>query len=99
MSDASRELEILLDAFRAHYAVARDNEPDSEAVLEAESHLEDAFFQYDNALFTHLGAELPFDILMEDDDYDEDEDAEDLDDEEEADLILNEDAFDSIDLN
>ena len=48
------------------------------AVIAAEDRLADAFFTYDDILFTQLGVELPFDIL---EDIDEDDDEDDYDDE------------------
>ena len=61
----------------------------------AEDELSDAFFTYDDALFTRLGVELPFDILDDADDEDDDDEdggfAEDTDDDlvdiEETDLL------------
>jgi hypothetical protein len=37
--------------------------------------LRDAFFTYDDILFTQLGVELPFDILDDSDEDDEDDDS------------------------
>ena len=37
--------------------------------------LRDAFFTYDDILFTQLGVELPFDILDDSDEDDEDHDS------------------------
>ncbi|WP_314567283.1 DNA primase, partial [uncultured Actinomyces sp.] len=53
------------------------------ALEAAELALRDAFFTYDDILFTQLGVELPFDILDEIDEDDYDEDDEDYDDEDE----------------
>ena len=80
MPDPSLELERLIDALRVHFNAARDNDPDSDQVYEAESALEDAFFRYDNALFTAYEAELPLDIVDDEDDDDEDDDDEDEED-------------------
>ncbi|MDK7162724.1 MULTISPECIES: DNA primase [Winkia] len=92
MPDPSLELERLIDALRVHFNAARDNDPDSDQVYEAESALEDAFFRYDNALFTAYEAELPLDIVDDEDDDDEDDD--DLDDELDDDEEDEEDYFD-----
>ena len=61
-------------------------------MVAAENALQDAFFTYDDALFTAYGIELPFDIVDADDeddedDYDEgdDEDYDDYDDDEDYD--------------
>ena len=86
--DARRALTRLLNAFENHFDIARDGDEADDAALEAaELALRDAFFTYDDILFTQLGVELPFDILEdidEDDDEDDyDEDDEDYDDEDE----------------
>lgn len=82
--DARRALTRLLNAFENHFDIARDGDEADDAALEAaELALRDAFFTYDDILFTQLGVELPFDILDgSDDDEDEyeDEDQEDEDD-------------------
>ena len=78
--NARRALTRLLNAFENHFDIARDGDEADDAALEAaELALRDAFFTYDDILFTQLGVELPFDIL---DDSDEDED--DYEDEEET---------------
>ena len=70
--DPRRALTRLLNAFENHFDIARDGDEADDAALEAaELALRDAFFTYDDILFTQLGVELPFDIL---DDSDEDED-------------------------
>ena len=78
--DARRALTRLLNAFENHFDIARDGDEADDAALEAaELALRDAFFTYDDILFTPLGVELPFDIF---DDSDEDEeDPEDYDEE------------------
>lgn len=86
--DPRLALTELMAAFQAHFDVAsRTTNPEDPELLEAEEELRDAFFTYDNALFTAFEAELPFDLIddeaMEDEDLDEEdlEDDEDLDDE------------------
>ena len=91
--DARRALTRLLNAFENHFDIARDGDEADDAALEAaELALRDAFFTYDDILFTQLGVELPFDILEdidEDDDEDDyDEDDEDYDDEDEEDDFI-----------
>ena len=72
--DPRRALTRLLNAFENHFDIARDGDEADDAALEAaELALRDAFFTYDDILFTRLGVELPFDIL-EDSDEDDDED-------------------------
>lgn len=80
--DARRALTRLLNAFENHFDIARDgDEADDAALKAAELALRDAFFTYDDILFTQLGVELPFDILDEIDEDDYDEEDEDYDDE------------------
>ena len=82
--DARRALTRLLNAFENHFDIARDGDEADDAALEAaELALRDAFFTYDDILFTQLGVELPFDILEEIDEDDYDEDDEDYDEEDE----------------
>ena len=76
-------LDQLIAAFENHYEVTSSDQVDEQALLDAEEALRDAFFTYDDILFTQLGVELPFDILDEIDEDDYDEDDEDYDDEDE----------------
>lgn len=88
--DARRALTRLLNAFENHFDIARDGDEADDAALEAaELALRDAFFTYDDILFTQLGVELPFDILdeIDEDDYDEDEDYDDEGEDEDDDFI------------
>ena len=74
--DPRRALTRLLNAFENHFDVARDGDEADDAALEAaELALRDAFFTYDDILFTQLGVELPFDILDDSDEDDEDDDS------------------------
>jgi len=87
--DARRALTRLLNAFENHFDIARDGDEADDAALEAaELALRDAFFTYDDILFTQQGVELPFDILddSDEDDY-EDDDDEDSDEDEDDDFI------------
>ena len=71
--DARRALTRLLNAFENHFDIARDGDEADDAALEAaELALRDAFFTYDDILFTQLGVELPFDILDDSDDEEDD---------------------------
>ena len=82
--DARRALTRLLNAFENHFDIARDGDEADDAALEAaELALRDAFFTYDDILFTQLGVELPFDILDDSDDEDEEEDYDDEEEDEE----------------
>ena len=93
--DARRALTRLLNAFENHFDIARDGDEADDAALEAaELALRDAFFTYDDILFTQLGVELPFDIL---DDSDEDEDEDDYEDEEETEEEEDDDDFIEVD--
>ncbi|WP_175955422.1 DNA primase [Schaalia sp. Marseille-Q2122] len=88
-TEPRKALDELIDAFRLHFEVANsDVDVDSDELLDAEERLSDAFFTYDDVLFTSLGVELPFDILDEDDfdeDFDDEDDLDDLDDDDEDD--------------
>ena len=89
IGDARRALTRLLNAFENHFDIARDGDEADDAALEAAAlALRDAFFTYDDILFTQLGVELPFDILDEIDEDDYDEDDEDYDDEDEEDDFI-----------
>lgn len=91
-TEPRKALDELIEAFRLHFEVANsDVDIDSDELLDAEERLSDAFFTYDDVLFTTLGVELPFDIL-DDDDVDDDFD-EDFDDDDEDDF--DEDSLDS----
>ena len=71
--DARRALTRLLNAFENHFDIARDGDEADDAALEAaELALRDAFFTYDDILFTQLGVELPFDIFDDSEDDDDD---------------------------
>ncbi|EEH66816.1 MAG: DNA primase [Actinomyces urogenitalis] len=89
-NDPRSALNRLIAAFEAHLDAAATGDEYSPAVVVAENALQDAFFTYDDALFTATGIELPFDIVDaesddeegddDDDDYDEDyEDGDDYD--------------------
>ena len=89
-NDPRSALNRLIAAFEAHLDAAATGDDLSPAVVAAENALQDAFFTYDDALFTAYGIELPFDIVDADDeededDYDEgdDEDYDDYDDDDE----------------
>ena len=92
--DPRRALTRLLNAFENHFDIAREGDEADDAALEAaELALRDAFFTYDDILFTQLGVELPFDILddSEEDDEDDDSDYEDDDSDFEDDEATDED--------
>ncbi len=88
-TDPHTALTELLEAFEHHFEVARVASPDSAALVEADNRLSDAFFTYDDILFTTLGVELPFDILDEEDENEVDDelDYEDLNDDEDDDVL------------
>lgn len=69
--DPRDALNLLIAAFEHHFDVVQGGTAASDAVIsQAEERLRDAFFTYDDVLFTRFDAELPFDILDEDDDDD-----------------------------
>ena len=89
-NDPRSALNRLIAAFEAHLDAAATGDEESPAVVAAENALQDAFFTYDDALFTAYGIELPFDIVDsegdedddlgdDEDDYDEDDDYDDED--------------------
>ena len=84
-NDPRSALNRLIAAFEAHLDAAVTGDEESPAVVAAENALQDAFFTYDDALFTAYGIELPFDIVDsegdDDLDGDEDDDEDDYDDE------------------
>lgn len=67
-------LDQLIAAFENHYEVTSSDQVDEQALLDAEEALRDAFFTYDDVLFTQYEVELPFDLIVSDDDEGEDDD-------------------------
>lgn len=92
-NDPRSALNRLIAAFEAHLDAAATGDETSPAVVAAEDALQDAFFTYDDALFTAYGIELPFDTFDSDEDDDEDEGEEDDYDDEDVD----EDDYDDYD--
>ena len=96
-NDPRSALNRLIAAFEAHLDAAATGDELSPAVVAAENALQDAFFTYDDSLFTAYGIELPFEAFDsdgddEDDDedyddseYDEDDDYDDSDDDDDED--------------
>ena len=75
-NDPRSALNRLIAAFEAHLDAAATGDELSPAVIASENALQNAFFTYDDALFTAYDIELPFDIVDSegDDDLDGDED-------------------------
>lgn len=82
-NDPRSALNRLIAAFEAHLDAAATGDENSPAVVAAENTLQDAFFTYDDVLFTAYGIELPFDTYDGDDD--DDDDIIDIDDDDEDD--------------
>lgn len=82
-TDPRAALNRLIAALEQHFEAASTGDEFSPAVIAAEDRLADAFFTYDDALFTAFGIELPLDIVDADEDEDDfdEEDFEDDDDE------------------
>ena len=81
-NDPRSALNRLIAAFEAHLDAAVTGDEESPAVVAAENALQDAFFTYDDALFTAYGIELPFDIVDSEGDEDDDLGEDDYDDDE-----------------
>lgn len=75
-TDPRDALNRLIAALENHFDSAQAGGGESPALDAAEERLRDAFFTYDDELFTTLGVELPFDIV-EEEDFDDDDDDED----------------------
>lgn len=76
-------LSRLVAALEHHFEMACNADVVKPAMLEdAEVRLQDAFFNYDDALFTGYGIELPLELLDDGDDEDDgdDDDFDDFDD-------------------
>ena len=76
-NDPRSALNRLIAAFEAHLDAAATGDELSPAVVAAENALQDAFFTYDDSLFTAYGIELPFEAFDSDGDGDDDEDYDD----------------------
>ena len=85
-TDPRAALNRLIAALEQHFEAASTGDEFSPAVIAAEDRLADAFFTYDDALFTAFGIELPLDIVDADEDEDDDDfDEEDFEDDEDED--------------
>ena len=73
-NDPRSALNRLIAAFEAHLDAAATGDELSPAVVAAENALQDAFYTYDDSLFTAYGIELPFEAFDSDGDDDDDED-------------------------
>ena len=80
-NDPRSALNRLIAAFEAHLDAAVTGDEESPAVVAAENALQDAFFTYDDSLFTAYGIELPFEAFDSDGDDDDDDDDDYADDE------------------
>lgn len=94
-TDPRAALNRLIAALEQHFEAASTGDEFSPAVIAAEDRLADAFFTYDDALFTAFGIELPLDIVDADEDEDDDFDEEDFEDDEDEDYDV--DDFDEDD--
>ena len=84
-NDPRSALNRLIAAFEAHLDAAATGDELSPAVVAAENALQDAFFTYDDSLFTAYGIELPFEAFDSDSDDDEDYDDGEYDEDDEED--------------
>lgn len=94
-NDPRSALNRLIAAFEAHLDAAATGDELSPAVIASENALQNAFFTYDDALFTAYDIELPFDIVDSEGDEDDDLGEDDYDDDEgEFDDEYDEDEYD-----
>ena len=71
-TDARDALNLLIAALEQHFDLAQlEDLASGDALVAAEQRLQDAFFTYDDLLFTTFGAELPFDMVDDEDDISE----------------------------
>ena len=96
-TDPRAALNRLIAALEQHFEASSTGDEFSPAVIAAEDRLADAFFTYDDALFTAFGIELPLDIVDADEDEDDDFDEEDFEDDEDEDYEEDEDFEDDED--
>ena len=98
-NDPRSALNRLIAAFEAHLDAAATGDELSPAVVAAENALQDAFFTYDDSLFTAYGIELPFEAFDSDSDDDDDDDDDDYadDDDDEYDDDYDDDEYDDED--
>jgi len=80
-TDPRAALDRFIAALEAHFEVARTvGNPEAPALDAAANAVEDAFFTYDDALYTHYEVDIPLEAYGDDDDDDDDvDDEEDLD--------------------
>ena len=74
-TDPRAALDRIIAALEAHFELARSGQdPDSVAIDDAAGAVEDAFFTYDDALYTRYQVEVPLEAYGDDDDDEDDED-------------------------
>lgn len=103
-TDPRDALNRLIAAFEHHFDIAQAGDRIDARTLEAaEERLRDAFFTYDDQLFTQYGAELPFDLVEDDDlddeDYEDDDEGDDDEDVDEDDLAEDDDDTEITDID
>jgi len=92
-TDPRDALNRLIAAFEHHFDLAQAGDRVDVRTMEpAEDLLRDAFFTYDDQLFTQYGVELPFDLV-------DDEDLDDEDDDFEGDSDTGEDDLDDVEVD
>ncbi len=78
--DPRAALDRFIAALEAHFELARSGQdPDSVALDDAAGAVEDAFFTYDDALYTSYQVEVPLEAYGDDDEDDDEDDLEDFD--------------------
>lgn len=79
-TDPRAALDRFISALEAHFELARSGQhPESEAIDDAAGAIEDAFFTYDDALYTTYQVEMPLEAYGDEDDEDDEDDLEDFD--------------------
>lgn len=89
-SETRLALRELIDALEHHHEMTRNADVVTDAVFEdAEARLQDAFFTYDDLLFTEWGVELPLELV---DDFEDEEDEDESEDDFEEDDLETDDS-------
>ncbi len=79
-TDPRAALDRFIAALESHLEVARTvGDPDAPALEQAANAVEDAFFTYDDSLYTNFSVDIPLEAYGDDDDDDDEDELEDFD--------------------